>query len=223
MPDPDRTRWTVILGAARGEAAARIEFARRYEPIVRAYLGARWRSSPLRAEMDDASQEVFLACFRDDGALTRADRSRPAGFRPFLHGVVRNVARRFEERGARRARETDRALDLAAVEADEETLSRAFDRAWAVALLRQALDLQTEFGAGEPEALRRVDLLRLRFRDGLPIRDIAARWEVDPAALHTAYARARREFRRALREVVGRLHPEGDVDAECARLVENFR
>jgi RNA polymerase sigma-70 factor (ECF subfamily) len=223
MPDSERTRWTVILGAARGEAAARAEFARRYEPIVRAYLGARWRASPLRAEMDDAAQEVFLACFRDDGALTRADPDRPAGFRPFLHGVVRNVARRFEERWTLSARRADREHDIEAVEADEETLSRAFDRAWAVALLRQALDLQVESAAGDADALRRVELLRLRFRDGLPIRDIAARWNEDPTALHTAYARARREFRRALGEIVGRLHPEGDVDAECARLVEHFR
>ena len=223
MPDSESTRWTMVLGAARGEAAARAEFARRYEPIVRAYLGARWRASPLRAEMDDAAQEVFLACFRDDGALTRADPERPAGFRPFLHGVVRNVARRFEERWTRLARRADSGQEIEEIAADEETLSRAFDRAWAIALLRRALELQVEHAEGDRGALRRVELLRLRFRDGLPIRDIAARWNEDPTALHTAYARARREFRRSLGEIVGQLHPEGDVDAECARLVMHFR
>lgn len=47
MPSSDSTRWTLIRDAAEGVPAARDEFARRYESVIRAYLGARWRGSPL--------------------------------------------------------------------------------------------------------------------------------------------------------------------------------
>ena len=59
----DSTRWTIIRGAAEGKPLDRAEFARRYAAIVRAYLGARWRHSPLLREIDDAAQEVFVTCF----------------------------------------------------------------------------------------------------------------------------------------------------------------
>jgi hypothetical protein len=42
-----------------------------------------------------------------------------------------------------------------------------------------------------PDAVQRVELLRLRFEEGLPIRTIAERWGVPAATLHHAYARAR--------------------------------
>ena len=97
--------WTVIEGAAAGRKEDRDEFARRYVPAVRAYLAARWQASPFAQELDDATQEVFLECFRQSGVLERADRSRPGGFRAFLYGVVRNVALRI---GTRRAQERER-------------------------------------------------------------------------------------------------------------------
>ena len=86
----------MIQDAAAGDGAARAEFARRYTPLVRAYLGARWRATPLVAEIDDAAQDVFLGCFRDGGVLTRVEAGRPGGFRAFLFGVVRNGARQVE-------------------------------------------------------------------------------------------------------------------------------
>ena len=53
-----------------------------------------------------------------------------------------------------------------------------------------------------PEAVQRVELLRLRFEENLPIRAIAERWGVDARSLHHAYALARQEFKAALLEVV---------------------
>jgi len=226
MPRPDSTRWSIIRGAAKGESAAREEFAGRYESIVRAYLGARWRDSPLRIEIDDASQEVFLACFKDDGALTRVDPQRSGGFRAYLFGVVRNVARRFEKQWPRRHRQPDSRLDLAAIEGREEPLSRLFDAAWARALIRRAADLFTERaqenGDGAP---RRAELLRLRFKEDMPIREIAKRWDEDPARLHHEYARAREEFARVLRDLVCESHPgtPAEVRAECRRIAEYLR
>ena len=67
---------------------------------------------------------------------------------------------------------------------------------------------------------RRAKLLRLRFQEGVPIRDIAPAWNEDPAKLHRELDKARREFRDALREVLG-LQAGCDrlaLDAECERL-----
>jgi RNA polymerase sigma-70 factor (ECF subfamily) len=73
-----------------------------------------------------------------------------------------------------------------------------------------------------PEASQRVQLLRLRFHDGLPIRDIAERWGVNASKLHHEYATARNEFRAALREVVAFHHPgapAGQLDQHAADLL----
>ena len=84
----------------------------------------------------------------------------------------------------------------------------------------EAAERQAERGSEAGEAvLRRVELLRLRFHEGLPIREIRRRWGSDPDAVHRDYARARREFQMALAEVVARHHPGStpvEIEHECA-------
>jgi RNA polymerase sigma factor (sigma-70 family) len=220
MNQNESTCWTVIEAAA-GCAAERTAFARHYDPVVRAYLSARWRKGPLRHDLDDAVQDVFVECFKQGGMLAHAERDRPGGFRAFLYGAVRNVARRLE---ARRDRDRQAAgdVDLDRFPADEESQARMFDRVWARSLLREAAQRQEEQArrAGVT-ALRRVDLLRLRFHEGLPIRAIAARWQIEAATLHHEYAKARQKFKAALAEVVAFHHPGGvaDIERECANLL----
>jgi hypothetical protein len=69
-----------------------------------------------------------------------------------------------------------------------------------------------------------VELLRLRFQDGLPIREIARRWGADAAALHHEYAKARQEFQAALLEVVAFHHPgtPAEVEQACANLLTSL-
>jgi RNA polymerase sigma-70 factor (ECF subfamily) len=67
--------------------------------------------------------------------------------------------------------------------------------------------------------VRRVELLRLRFEDDQPIRDIAARWGLEAAHVHHEYARARREFREVLVEIVAEQDPRSAPEEECARLL----
>jgi hypothetical protein len=55
--------------------------------------------------------------------------------------------------------------------------------------------------------VRRVELLRLRFQDSLPIRDIAMLWNEDPASVHHEYATARKEFSTALRQALAFQNP----------------
>jgi RNA polymerase sigma-70 factor (ECF subfamily) len=219
VSDPHSTCWTVIRGAAAGGRKEREEFARLYEPVLRAFFGARWKGSPLVGDLEDAVQDVFLDCFRADGALARVDSERGGGFRPFLRGVARNVALRIETDRRRRAR--DEGTDLDALAADEETASHAFDREWARTVMREAAERQVA-NAATDAARRRVDLVRLRFHEGMPIRDIASLWNEDAAKLHHEYAQARQEFRRALAEVVAFHHPGGspeEVEREATELL----
>jgi RNA polymerase sigma factor (sigma-70 family) len=214
------TCWTLVHGAAAGDGQSREQFAVRYAPVVRSYLAARWRGLPLFEDLEDALQEVFLECIRQGGLLERAEDDRPGGFRAFLFGAVRNVALRFEQRGG--AREAAADIDLANVAGRDDALSKVFDRALARSIMREAAERQAALAAERGhDAGRRVELLKLRFQDGLPIRDIAMRWGVDAADLHRQYARARKEFHAALREVVGshRLAEPEQVDAQCAQLL----
>jgi len=209
VPSSESTCWTVIRAAAAGSPAEREELARRYLGTVRSYLAARWRGTPLRGELDDATQAVFVECFRQGGVLDAAGSGRVPGFRAFLYGVIRNVARRFESRPVRLAD------SLAEIATDDDGQSRLFDRTWAQAIMAEAGQLQRDRAAERgADALQRVELLRLRFEENLPIRDIALRWATDPAIVHKSYALARKEFRSALLEVVAFHHPGSAVGLE---------
>lgn len=216
----------MIREAAAGDAARREEFARQYAGPVSAYLRARWRSSPLLQEVDDAAQEVFIESFRDGGALARATESRAgaAGFRGFLYGVARNVALRFEQKhNRRREGQGPEGLLTDGVVADDATLSRVFDRSWATGVMREAAG-RYAVAAVDAAAQRRVDLLRLRFGEGLPIRVIAEQWGLPAEVLHREFARARADFRQALRETVA-FHSPGsaaEIDAETALLLQSL-
>lgn len=214
MTSPDVTCWSMIRDAAGGDPAARERFARVYLPVVKAYLAARWRGTTHVA--DDAAQDVFVECFRVGGLLEKADPHRDGGFRAFLLGAARNVARRHETR--------ERPLNQlpADVQADDTGPAEAFDRAWARALLREAARAQAEAARKAGLAAeRRVSLLRLRFHDGLPIREIANLWGVDPAKLHHEYATARDEYRAALLSVIAFHHPDA-LSADLERLVKEL-
>ncbi|MBK8974388.1 MAG: sigma-70 family RNA polymerase sigma factor [Planctomycetes bacterium] len=221
MADP--TRWSIIHAAAEGDEGARGSFARWYGPAIRAYFAARWQRGPLGREIDDAAQDVFVDCFKQGGALMRANSRCPGGFRAYLHGIMRVVARRFEQRAKRRRMLLLDPSEMETLCGPDETPSHAYDRAWAEGVVREATDLYEQRArrrgaVGE----RRIALLHARFGDGQPIRDVAKAWDVSPVILHADYARARAEFRAMLRRVVRTHHPEDEVDAECARLVQFF-
>jgi RNA polymerase sigma factor (sigma-70 family) len=223
----DETCWTMVKAARAGEEDARGVFSRTYLPVIRAYLGARWKSGAYLNDLEDVVQEVFLECFRENGALVRLDPERGVNFRTFLYAVVRNVALRHEERRARnRELQAASTFDPAAHPGQDERLSLVFDRAWATTLLKKAAERQRRMAeAAGPRAVQRVELLRLRIHDGKPIRDIARDWDQDPAFLHHEYARAREEFKQALRDEVAFHRPgaAGDVDRECAVLLALVR
>lgn len=220
----DSTCWGLLRAAAAGDESSRAEFVVRYAPVVRAYLGVRWRGTRWLGEFDDTVQDVFVECLKNGGLLERARPDRAGGFRAYLYGAVRNVALRVETQRARRlVREPLDSTALQDAPSREEALSRVFDRAWAKAMVRQAAERQAELAAQRGDAaLRRVELLRMRFHEGIPIREIAQLWGVEAAPLHHEYARARQEFRAALGDVVAASHgaaSPGEIDRECAQLL----
>lgn len=221
------TCWTMVREAADGVPDSRDIFAWRYEPIVRAYLGARWRCSHHTEDLDDAIQEVFLECFREGGALDKVSGTEAGRFRTFLFAVTRNVARRVEERRARnRAKIGPQDPQDLDVPGADESLGALFDRSWAVSLVQQARDLlESRARESGDRAVKRARLLRMRFNEGKPIRQIAKEWEVEASYLHHEYATARNEFARALRDVVAFHQPDSlnDVDEECARIKRLLR
>lgn len=224
----EETCWSMIHGAAMGEKTAREQFARLYEPIVRAYLGARWKTAGRLQEIDDAVQDVFVDCLRENGALARYDPEKGPAFRAFLYGIVRNIARRTEQRPRRSKEQQAQASSHAAAQAlDEESLGAVFDRSWARARLREAGALQRTEASTKGQAGReRIDLLRLRFEQGLSIQEIAERWNTEASRLHHVYATARKEFQRCLTTVVRFHHPAAtpaELKQECLHLLELTR
>ena len=220
-PDPDDTCWTVLRAASTGDADARSTFARRYEPMIRFFLAARWRGRALAAEVGDATQEVFVECLKPSGVLERADAGR-GDFRALLGAVARNVARRFEARAIERGRvRPEDSAWLQQVACDDAGQATVFDRSWAHALVDEASARYRALAAKDGEAgRRRIELLERRFGSDEAIREIAAAWNVPTQDLHNAYKKARKEFYRCLREVVA-FHRPGttDLDGECRALL----
>ncbi len=120
MPTSESTCWTMIRAAAAGSPAEREELARRYLGIVRSYFAARWRGTPLREELDDATQAVFVECFRQGGVLDAAGSGRVPGFR-----VVRCTRSHPQRRPPLRARPVAAADPLPEIATDDDGQSRS--------------------------------------------------------------------------------------------------
>jgi RNA polymerase sigma factor (sigma-70 family) len=207
-----------VEAAAAGDADARNAFVVRYWSVVRSCLAARWRGSPLLSEVNDAAQEVFYQCFKEGGALERADRQQSDRFHRFLYGIVYKVARKFEERYRKRPGP----LPQYEIPDGQESLLRQLDRAVAEDVWREAFRrMDARARQAGPDAIRRMELLRLRTQEALPIREIARRWGIDADELYRAQTRVRKELREALREVAA-LHRPG-TPAEIDRWLEELR
>ena len=208
------TSWTIIERAARGDAEARDRFASIYAPALQAYFAKRWRGSPYSASVEDAVQEVFVDCFKPGGVLDRADRVRDGGFRAFFYGVARTTAMRCEAVHRKQAaRGTASAFDPDRVLADDASLSKAFDRAWAQSIVREAVLVYRErartFGGREEF---RAEILRLRFEAGQPIREICKQLDLTPELAHQEYTMARRGFQKVLEDVVSAHYSTDSTD-----------
>ena len=216
----DTTHWSVVLGAAEGDDAAREAFCQTYGRVIRSYLCARWRLPFEHENVDEGIQEVFLECFKEKGALTRADPERP--FRAFLYGVTSNTAVTLERRWRRRDRDHGvSGFDPDRVERDEATLSQVFDREWARMVGQEARALFARRSAEGDASGRRAKCLELRYQRGLPPREIASQLDVKVERIYEMLHQAKADYRAALLEVMAQHHPgatKADLERICGEL-----
>ncbi|MCB1185338.1 sigma-70 family RNA polymerase sigma factor, partial [bacterium] len=143
MDRGDSTCWTLVRDAAAGDPESRADFCRLYEPVIQAYLQARWKLPAGHDDLRDAIQDVFLQCFKPAGALQRVDASQAGGFRAFLYGIARNVARGAEATRRKTSRQGG-SPELEVEPFDETSASRVFDHAFARVITREARRLLAE-------------------------------------------------------------------------------
>ena len=97
------------------------------------------------------------------------------------------------------------------------------DRGLAQSMVRLAAERMAVRAEGLGEsARRRIEILRLRFQEGLPIRTVAERLGLDRDYCHHQYGKARSEFGKALREVVAERWPGTPeaIEAACRGLLD---
>lgn len=218
-PDTQATCWTLVRDAANGVSGARAEFSDFYGSVVRGFVAARWRPRGVGLDVEDAVQEIFVECFKPGGVLERADPSK-GDFRGLLYGVSRNVVLRFEERAVERGRiRPEDSAWLQEVASDDKGQETLFERSWAHSVMAEAMVRLRQAAEASTGASRRVKILERRFTDNIGIRDIAAEWGVPAQDVHNDYRKAREEFYRSLKSVVGYHAPRSDVAGECRRLL----
>ena len=225
------TRWSVVLEAGGEDAAARValsELCERYwYPL---YALARRRGLD-RSGAEDAVQG-FFADFLERGDVDRADPSR-GRFRAYLATAFRNhlanarARERALKRGGGRALVS---LDVLEAEARYEASSgqalrpeALFDRAWALALLDQALEALRADYVRRGRA-RRFDLLRPCLTaddEAIDRAAVAEELALREGALKVAIHRLRQRYRDAVRQAVR--DTVGDEDAVEDELAVLFR
>ncbi len=217
------TRWTLVLAAGAGADRALGELCSLYRAPLLAQ--ARRRGLP-PADAEDAVQGFFARLLRLESlANARRERGR---FRSFLLGAFTHhladlhAHAHAEKRGARLrppldTTATDAALNSAACTALAP--DRAFDRAWALALLETVTArLRVEHANLDHfEAL--LPCLAGRSAD-TPHAEVAAKLGLTEPAVRVALHRLRQRYRAHLRDEVAQTvaRPE-DIDAELRHLL----
>lgn len=191
------TSTGLLRNLAEGPDAARWpEFAQRYDPVVRRFLGIVAASHPSvkPEDADDLVQETMLSLA---GLFPRGGYRREAGrFRDFLFGVVRKVATKASSREIERRRRESEAAEGAALAAAGRADSAAL-RAEAEALWRAVVD--RVFAAGRWSDKAKAVFVRTEL--GEPIDDVAREYGMKTNAVHQLRHRASRRVDAALREL----------------------
>ena len=224
------TRWTLVL-AARGntpEARAALSdlCASYYEPVLR-FLRREGRDPDTAREL---AQEFFVRVLAGSG-FAAADPAR-GRFRSYLLGALRHFLadQRDRRESARRgggmvpesmeSAEEGRGPQVAADTSDD---ALAFDREWALDLMRRGLDrVSAEYVADGKGPL--FEALKPWLGGDVPegAGDVVSPppW-LTPGALKVAVHRLRRRFREIIRAEVADTVPDpADIDLELRHLVE---
>lgn len=221
------TRWTLVLAAGQGTGRALGELCALYRAPLLAHARRRGLSP---ADAADAVQGFLARLLRLESLATaRRERGR---FRAFLLGSFNHYLAdlRDHARAEKRGAGLFPPLDIAATEAAlaaapsaDLTPDRAFDRAWALALLDTVTArLRTEHAAPDDRTAQFDALLPClagRTAD-TPHADLAARLGLTEPAVRVALHRLRQRYRQLLREEVAQtVALPDDIDQELRHLL----
>lgn len=221
------TQWSMLAQATlRGDASGRealAEFIRRYQEPVRAFI-CRRGAPPEEAE--DLAQEFFVHVM-EKTTLRRADEKR-GRFRSFLLGaLVRFLAQAREHHSAQKrgGGRPPLQLDGMAGQANEPSVppadAHAYDREWAVHLLRQALaTVEQEYARRGRAAEFSVLRAYLPGSPAVPAyEEVARQLGSSLGALKTDVHRLRERLRDVLRrEIAATVSSPEDIDDEVTYL-----
>ncbi|PIE24642.1 MAG: hypothetical protein CSA62_02085 [Planctomycetota bacterium] len=222
MDSPKQTSWTMIDGAAKGQAEAREQVALLYAPLVRRYLAARWRLPQDHEQVNEGCQDAMLQLFKPGGALENVNAHQGGGFRGYLYGLVRNVALMIERSSRRHSeRQPNADFELDKIEVDEATLSQVFDRGWARMIAQRARSrMAAKLQDKKPEVYRSLELC---YSEGLAPRQIAKELGKSAGIAYELLRSARKEYRRALLDTVAEFYPgktHAEIEATCRELTQ---
>ena len=230
------TRWSIVLDAGQSQTppaqalSALSELCRIYWKPV--FLFLRHQGSNVE-DAQDLTQGFFEHLI-ESRVYARADREK-GRFRSFLLGAVKYFlahARAHEGAQKRGGGMMLAQLDTAAIsQADAQALNtkawspeRVYEREWAEALLRQALDrLAQECAiAGKDQLFEQLNsYLSVTSETAVPYEEMAHRLGRPVATLRSDVARFRARYRTILREEVrGTVAEATEVDAELRHLCE---
>lgn len=220
------TRWSLVMdagGATPSASRALDELCRVYRPPVLAYVRGRGHGE---AEAQDLTQAFFEQLLRlRTHAAADPQRGR---FRVFLLVALKRflsnqyAAANAEKRGGGRvALSLDEDNGVSDTVADHATPDAAFERAWAHAVLRQALQrLQAEAEAsGKLELFRALREFLLEAPDADEYARAAERLGLRRNTLAVAIHRLRQRLRDLVREeLADTVTDPGELDAELGAL-----
>lgn len=222
----DTTRWSVVLQARGDPASARAALetlCRTYRPAVLAYVRAHTRA---RDDAEDLTQ-AFFARFLEQAWHASADPER-GRFRSFLLTALKRFlidahagAQALKRGGGYRFEPL--AADDADMASDGDTPARAFDRAWAIAVLDSALaHLRGEAEqAGKLALFERLSEFLAEAPDETDYARAAADLNLRRNTLAVAVHRLRQRLRELVRqELADTTADRADMDTELHALRE---
>jgi RNA polymerase sigma-70 factor (ECF subfamily) len=232
------TRWTMVLEAALSQSppeqamGALSELCRIYWRPIFHFL----RRQGFSAHDAQDLTQGFFAHLIESRAYARADREK-GRFRSFLLGALKHFvahARAHERTQKRGGGMVLAELNEAAIaEAEAHAMSqgswspeRVYEREWAEALLRRALDRLREESAlaGKAELFERLNShLSVTSEAAVSYDELAVQLGRPATTLRSDVARLRTRYRAILREEVrGTVADASEVDAELRHLCETL-
>ena len=221
------THWSLILSAAREDQPDSLQALETLCQIYWRPLHAFVRRSGYSpADADDLTQAFFAHLI--GSGLVKKVQVEGGKFRSFLVVSLKNFLASERERAHAQKRGGGRpALPIEAcgieIEDSSDSPDLAFDKAWAVTVLQEAMDLlaREHHAAGREAVFEQLRIFLTGEKSALPYSVVAERLGTSEGAVKMMVQRMRRRYRECLHAVVLRTVARADqVDDELRHLRE---